>query len=266
MICVAPNGARKDKRDHARLPITPEELAAEARLCQKAGATAIHLHVRDASGHHSLDAALYRIAIEAIQKATGSQMVVQITTEACGLYTAEQQMAAVREVRPEAASVAVRELVPDDRSVADAQRFFCWACERGIGLQYVVYDEGDLRRAIKLQLSGVIPNELPHLLLVLGRYSKEMRSSPGDLAPLLDILPPAWPWSLCAFGVSESQCMAAAIEQGGHCRVGFENNLLLRDGQTAASNADLILSTRRAVENSARSVGTIRDARALYIG
>lgn len=266
VICIAPNGARKSKHDHSHLPLTSSEIAEEARLCMAAGATAIHLHVRDATGQHSLDSRLYQVATDAIHRATDAQMVVQITTEACGVYSPEQQIGVVREVRPEAASVAIRELVPDDRSVSEAQRFFSWACERGIGLQYVVYDDVDLQRAIELKECGVIPNELPHLLLVLGRYTKDMSSDPADLAPLLKLLPPAWPWSLCAFGLSESRCMASAVQAGGHCRVGFENNMHLEDGRTAESNADLVASTREVIARSTRAVGTIRDARALFVG
>jgi 3-keto-5-aminohexanoate cleavage enzyme len=266
VICVAPNGARKNKRDHAQLPMTPLELAEDARRCQDAGATAVHLHVRDAQGNHTLDCGSYRAAIDAVQEATHGQMVVQITTEACGVFSPEQQMAVIRSVRPEAASVALRELVPDDTQATQVQRFFEWSYERSIGIQFVVYDLRDLRRAIELQHTGVIPNELPHLLLVLGRHTADLRSDPHDLTPLLDVIPPSWPWSLCAFGITEYLCMRAAIHGGGHCRVGFENNLLLQSGEMASNNSDLVLATRRAVEASDRPLGLFRDARALYIG
>ncbi|WP_195753677.1 3-keto-5-aminohexanoate cleavage protein, partial [Vibrio parahaemolyticus] len=49
-IIVAPNGARKTKHDHANLPMTKDELVAEAIACQTAGAAMIHLHARDANG------------------------------------------------------------------------------------------------------------------------------------------------------------------------------------------------------------------------
>ena len=55
LIMVAPNGARKTKADHPALPITPAELAATASACLEAGAAAIHLHVRDRDGGHTLE-------------------------------------------------------------------------------------------------------------------------------------------------------------------------------------------------------------------
>jgi uncharacterized protein (DUF849 family) len=55
LIMVAPTGARRSKLDHPGLPISACEIALTARACADAGAGAIHLHVRDRSGGHSLD-------------------------------------------------------------------------------------------------------------------------------------------------------------------------------------------------------------------
>ena len=73
--------------------MTPEELALEARRCADAGATIIHMHVRTKEGQHSLDPDLYRLAMEAVRAEIGERMVLQITTEAVGMYEPEQQMA-----------------------------------------------------------------------------------------------------------------------------------------------------------------------------
>ena len=92
MIAVAPNGARKTKQDHAGLPLSPAELALTAAECEDAGACMIHLHVRDQQGRHSLDADLYRDAIAAIRKQVGDELVIQITTEAVGIYKPDEQI------------------------------------------------------------------------------------------------------------------------------------------------------------------------------
>ncbi|MEM7653568.1 MAG: 3-keto-5-aminohexanoate cleavage protein, partial [Pseudomonadota bacterium] len=65
IIAVAPNGARKVKSDHPAIPLTPAELAREAAACADAGASMVHLHVRDANGGHTLDADLYKAALNA---------------------------------------------------------------------------------------------------------------------------------------------------------------------------------------------------------
>ena len=118
IITVAPNGARRGKADHPAIPLTPTEIGIEAARCKEAGAAMIHLHVRNADGRHSLDPVLYRAAIAAVRTEAGSDLIVQVTTEAVGLYTPDQQIAAMQALQPEAFSVAVRELIPDTASEA----------------------------------------------------------------------------------------------------------------------------------------------------
>ena len=131
IITVAPNGARRGKADHPAIPLTPAEIGIEAARCQEAGAAMIHLHVRDAEGRHSLDPDLYRAAIAAVRKEAGSDLIVQVTTEAVGIFTPDQQIAAMQALQPEAFSVAVRELIPDAASETAAARFLKQQAERG---------------------------------------------------------------------------------------------------------------------------------------
>ena len=112
MIAVAPNGARKTKQDHPALPTSAQELAATARECREAGACMIHLHVRDKKNGHTLDPILYEEAIRAIRNEVKDGLILQITTEAVGIYNAGEQIEVVKAVRPEAASIALREFCP----------------------------------------------------------------------------------------------------------------------------------------------------------
>lgn len=100
IIAVAPNGARKTQDFHPALPMTADEIARDAVACRDAGACMLHLHVRDRDGGHSLDGDTYRQAIAAVRTAVGDDMVIQITTEAVGHYTPDQQIALLHDVRP----------------------------------------------------------------------------------------------------------------------------------------------------------------------
>lgn len=266
VVCVAPNGARRSKRDHPGIPLTSLELADEARKCVSAGATVMHLHVRDAEGAHSLEADHYRSAIDAIRDAVGDQLVLQITTEAAGKYAPAQQMAVVRELRPECASVALRELVPNEGARASAAEFFHWAVTNGVGLQYILYSPAEVAQLIELQRQNVIPQTRPHALFVLGRYTAGQHSQPSDVLPFHAAWNGDWPWSVCAFGATEAQCMAAAVALGGHVRVGFENNLLQPDGSPANCNADAVAHVCSLIVADGGAVASIQDARALYTG
>jgi len=236
LVTVAPNGARRTKVDHAALPITAEEIAVTASRCADAGAGMLHLHVRDGSGRHSLAPAHYKAALQALAMQTGPRLLVQVTTEACGAYSVGQQMAAIRELRPEAASFAIREFFPDRAVDPEVAAFFAWAVALGIACQFIVYLPSEGSRLRELVRDGVIPVATPHALFVLGRYVDGPPSDPSALDAFLAAWPQEWPWSVCAFGPTELAVMERAIHLGGHVRVGFENNLDGADGQPLGSN------------------------------
>lgn len=254
ILMVAPNGARKTKADHPAVPIGPSEIAEEAVRCREAGASMLHLHVRQADGRHLLDAEAYKAATEAIRQAVGSDMVVQITTEAVGIYSPDEQMAVVREARPEAVSLAVREILPDEESLEQGAAFLAWLGKEHISPQYILYDAADVERFDALRKRGVIPGERAFVLYVLGRYSADQQSNPLDLLPFLGAATGGDIWAVCAFGARESACAAAALALGGHARVGFENNLLMADGGLARHNADLVSQARGAVGLAGRAL------------
>jgi uncharacterized protein (DUF849 family) len=262
VVMVAPNGARRTKADHAELPITPTEIAREAARCAEAGASVLHMHVRDSDGRHSLDAGRYRAAIHAVRKALGERMVIQITTEAVGRHTPAEQMQVVRELRPEAVSLALAELVPDDAATGEAAAFLAWLQRERIAPQYILYSPHEVTRFHDLRRRGVIPQHRPLALFVLGRYAERTEAQPQDVLPFLAAYDADCPWSLCAFGPREGACVLTAAGLGGHVRVGFENNLWLADGRLAASNAELVEQIAAGARLVDREVADITAARA----
>jgi uncharacterized protein (DUF849 family) len=245
-IAVAPNGARRGKADHRALPITPAELARAAAEALEAGASVLHMHVRDAEGRHVLDADLYRDATVQVRRAVGDRLVVQITTEAVGVYSPAEQRRVVEEVRPEAVSVALRELAPEgeERSFF---RFLDWARQEGIAVQVILYDRADRDRLLAFAARGDVDAASTGVLYVLGRYAERQLARPSELMPFLDDGASPFPnWMCCAFGAEETRCLALAALLGGDMRTGFENNFTLPDGRIAAGNSDLVAAAARA--------------------
>ena len=109
----------------------------------------------------------------------------------------------------------------------------------------------------------MIPGENHSVLLVLGRYTVNQESNPDDLDPLIKDLPKNCNWWLCAFGKNETKCMESVIKNQGHCRVGFENNHFLPDGDVAASNVDSIAIVNKLAEKHARPLADAELAREL---
>lgn len=261
-IAVAPNGGRKTKSDHPAIPISPAELGRTARAAVEAGAAMIHVHVRDRDGGHLLDAAAYRDATAAIREAVGEAIVVQITTEALGRYAPEAQIAVVRDVRPEAASLALRELAPDAAHEAAFGALLDFMKREAIAPQIILYAPEEAVRLAELVRRGVVPFDDVPVLYVLGRYTEGQRSEPADLLPFLAPGQPRFAhWSVCAFGPREAACVATGAFLGGHVRVGFENNEALPDGTLAADNAALVAAAARLVKDAGYALATAGDLR-----
>ncbi len=223
----------------------------------------IHLHIRDKTGKHLLDAEAYRATTAAIRREAGDDLIVQITTESVGIYLPGYQMAMVRDARPEACSVAIREIVPGPPAEREAAAFFAWMAKEGVVPQFILYTADEVRRFLDLRARGVIPDTTPFVLYVLGRYSANQTSDPLDLAPFLAAAPRDWHWAVCAFGAKEGTVALTAAVLGGHSRVGFENNLRLADGRVAPENAALVEQARRNASAIGRKTADGAAARAM---
>lgn len=262
-IAAAPNGGRRGKQDHPALPVTARELAQTASACLEAGAAMFHLHVRDRDGQHVLDADAYREAIQAVQEAVGDRLVIQITTEAVGRYRPQEQMDVVRALRPEAVSLALRELVPDQSHQAEFARFLAFLKKEAIIPQIILYDPEEARALAGMMTRGLVPFDDIPVLYVLGRYTEGQRSAPMDLlAFLASDMPRFSHFMVCAFGHEEAACATAAALLGGHVRVGFENNLFLPNGSLAPDNAALIAAVAEPLRTLDRKPADAEQLRA----
>jgi 3-keto-5-aminohexanoate cleavage enzyme len=265
VLAVAPTGGRRSKEDHPALPVTAAELVAEAPLWRDAGASVLHLHVRDAGGAHTLSADAYKEAIKALRTAIGNAMLIQMTTEAVGRFAPVEQMAAVRAVRPDAVSLALRELAPEDDDKKSFADFVAWMLRERIAPQIILYDRPDVDRLLRWAREGVVDPSAISVLYVLGRYTVNQTSNPVDLLAFLGVEElPFRDWMMCAFGPNELRCAALAALLGGHVRVGFENNMHLAGGKLAARNADLVAQTAETLRALHIDLASADDARALW--
>jgi len=261
----APNGARRGKRDHAGIPLSPAELAVNAQAILDCGASLLHLHVRDESGRHTLDAERYRAAIDAVHNQVGDRLVIQVTTEAVGVYSAEQQMSVVKELRPEAVSIALRELVPDRNDLDEAGHFFEWLKSNEVMPQYILYSPDEVQWFEDLRGRGLFHDDLPFVLLVLGRYGTTDYGDPGDIEEYRRALgDDRIPWAVCCFGPREDEVSLGAATAGGHARVGFENNMVMPDGSEAPDNAALVELAAGHARTAGRRLATANDVRLLF--
>lgn len=266
VIMVAPNGARRQKSDHPATPISAAELAADARACAEAGATAIHIHARDAHGAHTLDPALCRTYLDAVQQASCGRLVVQLSTEASGRYSPTEQMRLVRELRPDAVSLALRELTGEAREpTAEVRGFLEWLVVEAISPQFILYSPDEVARFHQWRERGLIPQAEPFVLFVLGRSrAGDEGEEPRALLSFLRHHDPDCPWAVCAFGRAETASLLLAAALGGHVRVGFENSLWYGNGALAPDNAAKVEALVAGLRLMGRKIASHAETRRLF--
>lgn len=263
IIMSAPNGARRQKSDHPALPISPHDMAVCAEEIISAGASMLHLHVRDDQNAHSLDVERYRASIAAIRDAVGFDIIIQATSEAVGRYSRHEQMAMVKELKPEAVSLALREICPSDDELGETAQFIDWMTKERIFPQYILYDESDYRRFEAYRKHGIFQNDLPFALFVLGNYQDT--SPEGEIEQLKQhTKESAFPWAVCGFGTNEINSVSHAVKNNGHIRVGFENNIWRTEGQLLSTHDEMIQFCSDAAKKANRAIATVDDVRNLF--
>ncbi|MEP6019529.1 MAG: 3-keto-5-aminohexanoate cleavage protein [Paracoccaceae bacterium] len=238
-IMVAPNGARRGYKDHPALPVTDDDIVANAKACFAAGADGIHLHIRDADGLHLLDVGRYQTLLDRLRDAV-PDLYLQVTSEAAGRYDTATQQQIIRDLQPDHVSVAMREMVREPTDWPAATAFYEWAKQADVHVQHIVYSQEELGQFIAACNAGQIPGKHHLMQLVLGTYDGTQISEPSALMGFVDQMAQSdldFDWMLCAFGKEETDCLVQAARLGGKARVGFENSLWHADGSVAQDNA-----------------------------
>ncbi len=261
----APNGARRQKTDHSEIPLSPEEMASCACEIRDAGATILHLHVRDENGAHSLDVDRYQASIKAVRAAVRKALVIQATTEAVGIYNRHQQMEMVRALKPEAVSLAFRELCPDENAASEFSDFLKWLKSEKIFPQFILYNRDDYLRFEDFRKRGVFLNDNPFVLFVLGSYQGQTKQTVDDSILLMeDSMVADIPWAVCGFQDNEFECISHAAFENGHVRVGFENNIWKPEGSLLDNNAEMVAHAAGVAEKARRPVATADLVRSIF--
>ena len=139
IVAVAPNGGRKTKADHPALPLTADELARTAAECLERGASMIHLHVRDAEGGTaSTPRPIARRSRASVRRSATGWCCRSPANRSAAIPPAEQR-AAVLETNPEAVSLALRELAPEEADEKDFGVFLGKLKQMRVWPQIILY-------------------------------------------------------------------------------------------------------------------------------
>lgn len=215
------NGGRT-RADHAAVPLTPAELAADAIAAREAGASAVHVHPRDARGAQTLDAHACDAAVAAIRaRAPGLPI---------GLSTAEAidpdpfaRAAAVRSWREQPDFVSVNIAETGWEGIVRA------ALHAGIGVEAGLATAADA--------AALAHSSFTHRLL---RALVEVDGGVEDARAVAELVPEGLPQLWHGYGERTWEIVAVCRGTGIDARVGLEDVLALPDGRSAADNAELV--------------------------
>ncbi len=260
IITAAISGAEVTKEHNANVPYTIDEVVKEAVAAYEAGASIIHLHVREDDGTPTQDKNRFKEAIDAI-KAVCPEVIVQPSTGGAVGMTDEARLQPT-ELHPEMASLSTgtANFGGDDvfmNTDTSIQNFCKTFQERGVKPEIEIFDKGMVDAANRYIKMGLI-NTPAHFDFVLG---VQMAGEARDLAFLVDSIPAGSTWTVAGVGRYELPLAALAITMGGHVRVGFEDNIYLGKGEKAKSNADLVKRVADLAKLLGREIATPDEAR-----
>ena len=141
------------------------------------------------------------------------------------------------------------------------ERWCKYMVDAGIKPEHEVYDTGMINTCRQLVEKHVIPEPLHIQFVMVGRTG--FLPTPKALLYSLDQIPSSWTWSVCALGRNEIPMCTTAMILGGHVRVGFEDNIFLRRGELAKSNADLVKKVVNIAKELERPIASPDEARSI---
>jgi 3-keto-5-aminohexanoate cleavage enzyme len=251
IITVAITGAVPRKKDSAAIPVTPDEQVESTHEAFEAGASLVHVHVRNPDESPSSDPELYGRVQQGVRKHCPG-MIVQFSTGGRGREQSER--GAMLHLKPDMASLATGSVNFPNRVYDNPPDFIEGLAKTmldyDIKPEVEVFDLAMLYNAANLVKRGLLKDP-PHVQFVLGvPNAMPARRTIFDFlrSEIADVLPKAT-WVGAGIGRYQWEVNQWCLSTGGHCRTGLEDNLRATPDRLAASNAELV---KKIVDECAR--------------
>ena len=283
VITCALTGSQDTCAKNPAIPASPEEIATSAIDAANAGASVVHIHVRDPETKlASMEEHLYAETMDRI-KDSGTNVIINLTTGPGARFVPGKDDPAVPDPTTTLKSPAERvkhvlSLKPpictlDVASFNFGEQVFVNTPEHlremgdmitaaGVKPELEAFDTGHIVLANRLLAEGHV--KAPPLFQICLGISYAAPATPESLLHMRDMLPENAVWS--AFGISQHQfpIVAATVISGGHVRVGLEDNLYMERGVLAPSNAALVERAARIIREIGAEVASPDEAREIF--
>jgi 3-keto-5-aminohexanoate cleavage enzyme len=263
IVAVAPVG--KEIEPPSVNPLAPEDVAQEVIACTKAGASMVHLHVRDKEGNQTEDIAAFSRTLDIIRES--SDIIIQGSTGGLTSLTLEERCVALDDPRVEVASLNMGSVnFGEDVYINRLPDIRYWAHrmeESNVAPELEIFEAGMIPTFMKLIEERVL--KPPFSINICLGFHWALPAEPESLFFVKTMLPQKdIPWGVIHDGMHNFALLATAIGVGASVvRVGFEDSPFFAPGKAAKTNSELVEKIVALVHQVGYQVATSNEARDL---
>jgi len=266
IITVAITGSLPSKKDNVAVPISVAEQVESTHEAFEAGATLVHLHVRNDDGSPTSSPERFAPVLDGIRKHCPG-IITQVSTG--GRSGAGHERGGMLHLKPDMASLATGSVNFPTRVYENAPDLVEWLAAEmrrfGVKPEVEAFDLSMIFQATAMHREGKLHGGPLHIQFVMGVKN----AMPVDrevfafYVETLKRLAPDATWTGAGIGRDQRTLQQWSLELGGHCRTGLEDNVRLDRNTQAPSNAALVRQVARLCTEYGRRPATPAEARAL---
>lgn len=257
-ISVGITGSRITRQQTPYIPISPEEIAQSGIEAWRAGASILHVHVRDPeTGLGTQDLSIFKKVVNRLRSETDA--ILCLTTSGIpGRNLPVQERLNSLSLNPELVSFDAGSINMGENVFINLPEFL-EALAKGIKPELEVFEVGMLYTCLRYLERGLLKPPL-HFQFVLGT-GFGMPATPKSLLHLYEAIPQSSTWSVIGIGQGQLPMAMMGMAMGGHVRVGLEDNIYFSKGVLAKSNAELVERVVRIAKEFGREIAKPQEAR-----
>ena len=265
IITVAITGSLPKKKDNPAVPVTVEEQIASTREAYEAGASLVHVHVRNKDESPTSDPARFKAFLDGVREACPG-MIVQFSTG--GRSGVGSERGGMLYLKPDMASLSTGSCNFPTRVYENPPQLVdelaAKMLEHGVKPEIEAFDLSMLYQAVTMSEDGRLKKPL-HVQFVFGVKNAMPleRRALEFMVSELNRLQPEATWTAAGIGRGQLEVNRWALELGGHCRTGLEDNVRLDRDTLAPSNAALVERVVALCPEYGRRPATVAEARNL---
>ncbi len=263
IITAAITGSRITREITPHIPLTPEEIVQSAYECWQAGASIVHIHVRDPkTGQGTQDVGIFKQVVDSLREKT--DLILCLTTSGIpGKNLPTEERLAPVDLKPELASFDAGSINLGGTIFMNSPEFLDRAAEKmrasGVKPEIEIFDLGMIITSLRMRDQGKLTDPL-YFQFVMGT-PWGAPATPKAFLHLYEHIPDDSTWSIIGIGKGHLPMSMMALTMGGHIRVGLEDNIYYSRGVLAETNAQFVDRIVRISREYGREIATPAEAR-----